>query len=76
MAHSFNGIDEAHLPPNAYLRGPPTSAIYAWWEPGARWEQCIIRLSLIVYRLGAQQLKFVAPMPEQIATTTMHFSKV
>ncbi len=26
--------------------------------------------------LGTQKLGFVAPMPEQIATTTMHFSKV
>ena len=32
MAQWFNGIDEAHLPPNAYLWGTPKSAIYAWWE--------------------------------------------
>ena len=35
--------------------------------------------SLVVYRLksvGALEMKFIAPMPEQIATTTMHFLKV
>ncbi len=31
---------------------------------------------LVVYRLRTQNLRFVAPMPEQIGTTTMHFSKV
>ncbi len=27
----------------------------------------------LVYNLRTQKLKFVAPMPEQIGTTTMHF---
>ena len=34
---------------------------------------------ILVYRLksvAALQLKFVAPMPEQINTPTMHFSEV
>ena len=30
----------------------------------------------IVYDLRAQKLSFVAPIPEQIGTSTMHFSKV
>ncbi len=33
----------------------------------------------LVYRLksvGALKMKFVAPMPEQIITPTMHFSEV
>ncbi len=35
-------------------------------------------LPLVVYDLksvGALEIKFVAPTPEQIATTTMHFLK-
>ncbi len=34
---------------------------------------------MIVYDLksvGALEMKFLAPIPEQIATTTMHFPKV
>ena len=30
----------------------------------------------LVYRLRAQNLTFVAPMPDQAGTTTMHFSEV
>ena len=30
----------------------------------------------LVYYLGTQKLRFIAPMPEQIVTPTMHFSKV
>ncbi len=36
-------------------------------------------MPFIVYRLksvGALKMKFVAPMPEQINTPTMHFSEV
>ena len=36
-------------------------------------------ISIIVYDLrcvGALEIKFVAPIPEQIATITMHFLKV
>ncbi len=36
-------------------------------------------IGLIVYDLksvGALEIKFVAPIPEQIATTTMHFPEV
>ena len=38
-----------------------------------------IKFHDVVYRLksvGALEMKFVAPMPEQIATTTLHFLKV
>ncbi len=31
---------------------------------------------VLVYRLRTQNLRFVAPMPEQIGAITMHFSKV
>ncbi len=37
-------------------------------------QTCFIRL--IVYRLGAQNLTFVAPMPEQVGTLTAHFPEV
>ncbi len=30
----------------------------------------------VVYDLRAQNLRFVAPMPEQIGTTTLHFPEV
>ncbi len=30
----------------------------------------------LVYDLGTQNLNFVAPIPEQVGTTTMHFSDV
>ncbi len=39
----------------------------------------INRILLVVYDLksvGALEMKFVAPISEQIATTTMHFLKV
>ena len=39
----------------------------------------IKNVHLLVYRLKsveAIKMKFVAPMPEQIATTTIHFLKV
>ncbi len=32
--------------------------------------------ALLVYNLRTQNLKFVAPMPEQTGTPTMHFSNV
>ena len=38
----------------------------------------LTNVSLIVYDLksvGTLEIKFVAPIPEQIATTTMHFLK-
>ncbi len=33
-------------------------------------------LKIIVYDLGTQNLNFIAPIPEQVGTTTMHFSEV
>ena len=30
----------------------------------------------IVYDLGTQKMNFVAPMPEQIGTSAMHFPEV
>ncbi len=36
----------------------------------------IVSLWVIVYDLWAQNLIFVAPIPEQVRTTTMHFSEV
>ncbi len=41
--------------------------------------ESITNRSILVYWLksiGALEMKFVAPMPEQIATTTMRFLKV
>ncbi len=31
---------------------------------------------ILVYDLGTQNLNFVAPIPEQVGTTKMHFSEV
>ena len=33
-------------------------------------------LEPVVYDMGTQKMKFVAPMPEQIGTSTMHFPEV
>ncbi len=35
-----------------------------------------LSIKVWVYYLGTQKLRFVTPMPEQSATTTVHFSKV
>ncbi len=34
------------------------------------------QIILLVYKLRAQNLNFVVPMPEQIGTLTVHFPKV
>ena len=37
---------------------------------------CVRARSILVYQLRTQSLRFVAPMPEQIGTPTMHFPEV
>ncbi len=37
---------------------------------------CLYHSIIIVYDLRAQNLRFVAPMPEQIGTPTMHLLEV
>ena len=47
------------------------------WEVESSLSGCIV--FVVVCRLksvGALEIEFVAPIPEQIVTTTMHFSKV
>ncbi len=34
------------------------------------------KIAQIVYRLRTKHLRFVAPMPEQVGTTTMHLAEV
>ncbi len=53
----------------------PNMGYNAW--PIVRKSVCIYNNALhIVYDLSTQNLNFVAPIPEQVGTTTMHFSEV